>query len=119
SVEELLSHADFVSLHVPLAESTAGLINAERLQLMPKRAVLLNFSRAEIVDEDAVLAALESGQLRYYVCDFPSARLRGHERVIALPHLGASTDEAEDNCAVMGEDQLRDYLEDGTILTTV
>src|SRR5699024_7437396 len=97
SVEELLSRADFVSLHVPLIDATQGLINASRLKLMRKGATLLNFSRAEIVDEDAVLAALDSGQLRYYVCDFPSGKLRGNSRVIALPHLGASTDAAEDN----------------------
>ncbi|MES1926907.1 phosphoglycerate dehydrogenase [Salinisphaera sp. T31B1] len=119
SVDELLSRSDYVSLHVPLVDDTRGLIDAKRLKLMRKDAVLLNFSRAEIVDEDAVLGALESGRLAYYVCDFPSEKLRGHDRVITLPHLGASTDEAEDNSAVMIADQLRDYLEVGNIRNSV
>ncbi|MBO9470189.1 3-phosphoglycerate dehydrogenase [Endozoicomonas sp. G2_2] len=119
SIDELLSRSDFVSLHVPLVEDTRGLIDAQRIKLMRKGAVLLNFSRAEIVDEDAVLGALESGKINYYVCDFPSEKLRGHERVITLPHLGASTDEAEDNSAVMIAEQLRDYLEVGNIRNSV
>lgn len=119
SVDELLSRSDYVTLHVPLVDDTRGLIDAKRLKLMRKDAVLLNFSRAEIVDEDAVLAALEDGNLAYYVCDFPSEKLRAHERVITLPHLGASTDEAEDNSAVMIADQLRDYLEIGNIRNSV
>ncbi|GAB3682649.1 phosphoglycerate dehydrogenase [Salinisphaera aquimarina] len=119
SVDELLSRSDFVSLHVPLVDDTRGLIDAKRLKLMRKNAVLLNFSRAEIVDEDAVLGALESGRLHYYVCDFPSEKLRGHPSVITLPHLGASTDEAEDNSAMMIADQLRDYLEVGNIRNSV
>jgi len=119
SIDALLSRSDYVSLHVPLVDGTRGLINAERIKLMHKGAVLLNFSRDEIVDEDAVLAALESGELSYYVCDFPSEKLRGNERVITLPHLGASTDEAEDNSAVMVADQLRDYLEVGNIRNSV
>jgi len=119
SVDELLSRSDYVTLHVPLVDDTRGLIDAKRLKLMRKDAVLLNFSRAEIVDEDAVLAALDSGKLAYYVCDFPSEKLRGHARVITLPHLGASTDEAEDNSAVMIADQLRDYLEIGNIRNSV
>lgn len=119
SVEEVLTRSDFVTLHVPLVDATQGLINASSLKLMRKGAVLLNFSRAEIVEEDAVLAALESGQLRYYVCDFPSGNLRGNDRVIALPHLGASTDAAEDNCAVMVAEQVRNYLEVGNIRNSV
>ncbi len=119
SVDELLSRSDFVSLHVPLVDETRGLIDTTRLKLMRKNAVLLNFSRAEIVDEDAVLAALDAGKLRYYICDFPSDTLKGHDRVVALPHLGASTDEAEDNCAVMVAEQLRDYLEVGNIRNSV
>lgn len=119
SIDELLSRSDFVTLHVPLVEDTRGLIDAKRLKLMRKNAVLLNFSRAEIVDEDAVLAALDAGQLSYYICDFPSEKLRGHARVVTLPHLGASTDEAEDNSAVMVADQLRDYLEVGNIRNSV
>src|SRR5699024_4198757 len=119
STDEVLSRSDFVTLHVPLAEGTEGLINASRLKLMRKGATLLNFSRAEIVDEDAVLAALESGRLRYYLCDFPSGKLRGHERVIALPHLGASTDAAENNCAIMVAEQVRNYLEVGNVRNSV
>jgi D-3-phosphoglycerate dehydrogenase len=119
SIDELLSRSEFVSLHVPLVEGTRKLIDADRLKLMRKNAVLLNFSRAEIVDEDAVLEALEAGRLSYYVCDFPSEKLRAHERVITLPHLGASTDEAEDNSAMMIADQLRDYLEVGTLRNSV
>ena len=119
SIDDLLSRSDFVTLHVPLVEDTRDLIDAKRLRLMRKGSVLLNFSRAEIVDEDAVCDALSAGTLAYYVCDFPSEPLRGHERVIALPHLGASTEEAEDNCAVMAAGQLRDYLEIGNIRNSV
>lgn len=119
STDDLLLNSDFLSLHVPLVEGTRGLINADRLKLMPEGAVLLNFSRDEIVVEDDVLDALESGRLNYYICDFPSEKLRGHDQVITLPHLGASTDEAEDNSAVMVADQLRDYLEIGNIRNSV
>src|SRR5699024_9732420 len=119
SVEEVLTRSDFVTLHVPLIDATEGLINTSSIKLMRKGSVLLNFSRAEIVEEDAVLAALESGQLRYYVCDFPSGKLRSNDRVIALPHLGASTDAAEDNCAVMVAEQVRAYLEVGNIRNSV
>lgn len=119
SVEELLRSADFVSLHVPQVATTKHLINAERLSLMRNGAVLLNFSREAIVDVDAVVAALQAKKLRAYVCDFPDARLRGQPGAIALPHLGASTREAEDNCAVMVVDQVRDYLENGNVRNAV
>ncbi len=119
SVDELLSKADFVTLHVPLVDGTRNLINAERIKLMPKGATVLNFARGGIVDDEAVKAALGSGHLHAYVCDFPSNGLKGNDKVIALPHLGASTDEAEDNCAVMIADQLRDYLENGNIVNSV
>ncbi|MEC9407760.1 MAG: phosphoglycerate dehydrogenase [Pseudomonadota bacterium] len=119
SVEELLSRSDFVSLHVPLIDATRSLINAERLGLMKPGATLLNFARAPIVDEAAVLAALQQGRLHRYVCDFPTPEARGHAGVIALPHLGASTQEAEDNCAVMVADQVRDYLETGNVRNSV
>lgn len=119
SVEELLSRSDFVSLHVPLIDATRSLINADRLGLMKPGATLLNFARAPIVDEAAVLAALQQGRLHRYVCDFPTPEARGHAGVIALPHLGASTQEAEDNCAVMVADQVRDYLETGNVRNSV
>ena len=119
SVEELLRQSDFVTLHVPLLDATRGLINAKRVQTMKPGSVLLNFSRDAIVDEDAVLAGLASKHLRNYVCDFPSQKNHGNPAVIALPHLGASTQEAEDNCAVMVAEQLRDYLEHGNLFNTV
>ena len=119
SVEDLLKQSDFVTLHVPLLDATRGLINEKRVQAMKPGSVLLNFSRDAIVDEDAVIAGLASKQLRNYVCDFPSQKNRGNAAVISLPHLGASTQEAEDNCAVMVAEQLRDYLEHGNLYNTV
>lgn len=118
-VDDLMGRADFVSLHVPLNDHTRNLINPSRIDLLKKGAVVVNFSRAPIVDEDAVLAALASGKLRSYVCDFPSNKLLGKKGIILLPHLGASTEEAEDNCAVMVADQIRDYLENGNIRNAV
>lgn len=119
SVDELLSRSDFVSLHVPLVEDTRGLIDTKRLKLMRKGASLLNFSRDAIVDESAVLQALDEDRLCAYICDFPTQANKAHPKVIALPHLGASTDEAEDNSAVMVADQIRDYLEVGNIRNSV
>ena len=119
SVDEILRGAQFVSLHVPLVAATRGLIGAERIAHLRDGAVLLNFSRDGIVDADAVLASLAAGRLGSYVCDFPAAALLRHPQVIALPHLGASTREAEDNCAVMVVDQLRDFLEHGNITNAV
>ena len=119
SVEELLKHSDFVTLHLPLLDATRGLINAERVRAMKVGGVLLNFSRDAIVDSDAVLAGLASKHLRCYVCDFPAQKLQGQANVVALPHLGASTEEAEENCAVMVVDQVRDYLEHGNLTNTV
>lgn len=119
TIEEVLKKADMVTVHVPLIESTKNLVSADRIALMKNRAVLLNFARAGIVDEEAVLAALEAGEIRGYVCDFPSPTLHAHPKVIALPHLGASTIEAEANCAVMAADALRDFLENGNITNSV
>jgi len=119
SVEDLLKHSDFVTLHVPLLDATRNLIDEKRLQAMKTGSVLLNFSRDAIVNSDAVLAALAAKNLRAYVCDFPAGKTQNHSGVIALPHLGASTQEAEDNCAVMVVDQLRDYLEHGNITNAV
>ena len=119
SMDELFSRADTITLHVPLMDATRALVNETRLKLMPKDGVILNFSRGEIADEAAILAALASGKLKSYVCDFPSRKLMGNDKVIALPHLGASTEEAEVNCAVMVADTLRGYLENGVIRHSV
>ena len=127
SVAEILKSCDFVTLHVPLVDATRGLINAENLHTLRSDAVVLNFSREGVVDERAILAALAQKKLRNYVCDFPSAAMsgsgvngaKGANGVIVLPHLGASTKEAEDNCAAMVVDQLRDYLENGNIQNAV
>ena len=119
SIEDLLRQAEFVTLHVPLLDVTRNLIDARRLSLIRVDASLLNFARAAIVDEEAVVAALRARRLKYYLCDFPSARLEGEPGAIALPHLGASTEEAEQNCAIMAVDQLREFLEHGTIANAV
>jgi D-3-phosphoglycerate dehydrogenase len=119
SVDELIKEADFVTFHVPLIEATKNLLNTQRLAAMKDGSVVLNFARNGIVDEDAVLAAIESGKLNAYVCDFPAEKLKRNERVITLPHLGASTAEAEDNCAMMVADQLKDFLENGNIRHSV
>jgi D-3-phosphoglycerate dehydrogenase len=119
SVEDVLQRAQLVTLHVPLVPATRHLVDAARLRLMRPQAVLLNFSREGVVDDAAVVAALDAGQLGSYVCDFPHAAILRHPRVIALPHLGASTREAEDNCAAMVADQLRDFLEHGNVRNAV
>ena len=119
SIDDLLSRSDFVSFHVPLTDETRHMVNAERIKTMKQGAVLLNFSRDGILDDDAVVTALDQGHLYAYCCDFPSNLLKDHPRVIALPHLGASTKEAEDNCAVMVADQVRDYLENGAVINSV
>ncbi len=119
SVAEVLKSAHFISLHVPLVDATRHLVNAHNIGLLRPGAVLLNFARDGVVDEAGVLAALQAGGLAWYVCDFPSRATLAHERVIALPHLGASTREAEENCAVMVIDQLRGYLEHGNIANAV
>lgn len=119
SVDDLMSRSQFVSVHVPLLDATRGIVNADRLKLLKKQGVILNFAREAIVDEKAVIEALNAGTLHAYVCDFPSNALKGNPRVIATPHLGASTNEAEDNCAVMVADQLREFLERGNITNSV
>jgi D-3-phosphoglycerate dehydrogenase / 2-oxoglutarate reductase len=119
SIEEVLRHADFVSLHVPLLPVTRGLIDEKRLAVAKPGSVLLNFARDAVVDENAMRSALRSGRLKYYLCDFPSGALLGEPNVVALPHLGASTAEAEENCAAMVVDQVREYLEHGTIVNAV
>ncbi len=119
SVADVLKNSDFVTLHVPLVAATRDLVNADNVALMRRGAVLLNFSREGVANEAAVLAALSAKQLGCYVCDFPSASINQHPQVIALPHLGASTREAEENCAIMVVDQLRDYLEHGNVVNAV
>ena len=119
SVDDLVARSDFITFHVPLTDMTRGMINADRLKLMKKRGVLLNFARNGIIDDEAVVAALNEGRLYAYVCDFPSNLLKDHPRVITLPHLGASTAEAEENCAVMVADQVRDWLENGNVSNSV
>ncbi|MBL8471218.1 MAG: phosphoglycerate dehydrogenase [Rhodocyclaceae bacterium] len=119
SVAEVLRNSNFVSLHVPLLPATRNLINAKALDTAKQGMVLLNFSREGVVDDAAVLAALEARRLRAYVCDFPGAHLHRQPGVITLPHLGASTREAEDNCAIMVADQLREFLEHGNISNSV
>ena len=119
SLEDLFARAEAITVHVPLNEATRGLVNAKRLALMKPGGMLLNFARAGIVDDAAVIAALDAGQLRGYVCDFPNNALKEHAKVITLPHLGASTAEAEENCAVMAADQLREFLENGNVRNSV
>jgi D-3-phosphoglycerate dehydrogenase len=119
SIEELLTHVDYVSFHVPLVDETRHMINAERLRLMRDNAIILNFARHGVVDDAAVVAAIDAGRIYAYVCDFPNNLLKMHPRVIALPHLGASTHQAEENCAIMVADQVREFLENGNVRNSV
>ena len=119
NLAHLLKRADMVTVHVPLNDTTKGMIGAEELRGMHKSSVLVNFARGPIVDESAVIEALESGKLRGYVCDFPSPNLNKRDHVVTLPHLGASTHEAEENCARMAADQIKAYLENGAITNSV
>ncbi len=119
SAEELFREADFVSFHVPLIEATKNMLNAKSMAAMKDGAVIMNFARDGIVNDTDVLAAINAGKIGAYVCDFPTTELQGNERVIALPHLGASTAQAEDNCAVMIADQLKDFLQNGNIRNSV
>ena len=119
SIEELLAKVDYVTFHVPLVDATRNIINADRLKLVRDNVVILNFSRNGVIDDEAVVAAIDAGKVYAYVCDFPSNLLKNHPRVITLPHLGASTQQAEENCAVMVAEQVRDYLENGTVRNSV
>ena len=119
SLDDLFARSDIITVHVPLTDATRGLVSEARLRLMRRGSSILNFARAPIVDERAILAALEQGQVATYVCDFPTRVLKDHPRVVALPHLGASTGEAEENCAMMVADTLRDYLENGNVRNSV
>ncbi len=119
TLSALFARCDYISLHLPVLDSTRGLINSELMGAMRPGTCLLNFARQEIVDESALLKALDSGHLRSYIADFPSPQLIGRNDVILMPHIGASTDEAEDNCAIMAAEQLRDFLENGNIRNSV
>ena len=119
TLDDLLARADAISVHVPLVDGTSGLINADRIKAMKEGVVVLNFSRDKIVDEDAIVDAIDNKKVGSYVCDFPSNRLKNHDRVITLPHIGASTQEAEDNSATMVVDQVMDYLENGNLHNSV
>jgi len=119
SMEALLAEVDYLSLHVPAIAPTLNMINADTLKLMKPTAVVMNFARGGIVDQQAVVDALDAGELKQYVCDFPEPCLIGHEKVVAVPHIGASTAEAEENCARMAVDQLKNYLEKGNVINSV
>ncbi len=119
SLDDLFARADIITVHVPLNDQTRGLVSAARLALMRKGGVVLNFARAPIVDDQAVIASLDAGHLHGYVCDFPKNGLKDHPKVVTLPHLGASTGEAEENCAVMAAETLRDFLENGNLRNCV
>jgi D-3-phosphoglycerate dehydrogenase len=119
SIDDLLTKSDFVTIHVPLTDQTRHTISADRIKLMKDNAVVLNFSREGIIETEAVCEALDSGKLHAYVCDFPNNYLKNRDKVIALPHLGASTVEAEENCAIMVANQLRDFIENGNIRNSV
>jgi len=119
SLDDLFTRSDAITVHVPLNEQTKNLVNEGRLKLMKKSGIILNFARAGIVDADAIVAALDAGRLHSYICDFPTNALKDHAKVVTLPHLGASTGEAEENCAVMVAEQVRDFLENGNIRNSV
>jgi D-3-phosphoglycerate dehydrogenase len=119
SLDDLFARSDAISVHVPLNDQTRKLVNDARLKLMKKSGIILNFARAAIVDDQAIVAALDAGRLHSYVCDFPNNALKDQPKVVTLPHLGASTGEAEENCAVMVAEQVRDFLENGNIRNSV
>lgn len=119
TLDRLFKESNFVTVHVPLIDATRGMINAERLALMPDGGVVLNFARGGIVDDAAAIGALDHGNLHAYITDFPTPELIAHPKVVALPHLGASTSEAEENCAIMVAENVRDYLENGNIRFSV
>ena len=119
SLDDLFTRSDAITVHVPLNDQTRKLVNEARLKLMKKSGIILNFARAPIVDDQAIVAALDAGRLHSYICDFPNNALKDHPKVVTLPHLGASTGEAEENCAVMVAEQVRDFLENGNIRNSV
>lgn len=119
SLDHLFSQCDAITVHVPLIDATRGIVNADRLKMMPKGGIVVNLARGGICDDAAVLASLDKGHTACYVIDFPTAALMKHPKVLAFPHLGASTNEAEENCAVMVADSVRDFLQDGTVINSV
>ncbi|WP_016957523.1 3-phosphoglycerate dehydrogenase family protein [Catenovulum agarivorans] len=119
SLNALLSRSDYVTLHVPAVEATIGFINDDAFAALKQGAKLINLARGELVNEQAVINALDTGKLAYYIADFPTEKLIAHDKAILFPHLGASTVEAEENCAVMGAKQLIDFLENGNIVNSV
>jgi D-3-phosphoglycerate dehydrogenase len=119
TLDQLFQKSDAVTCHIPLVEETKNLVNRDRVSLMRNGGVIINFSRSGVVDDAAVMAALDSGKLHTYVSDFPTAALIAHQKVVALPHLGASTTEAEENCAIMVAENLKDYLENGNVRFSV
>lgn len=119
TLDQLFQHADFVTCHVPLIDATRRIVNSDRIALMNDGAVLINFARDGVVDDDAAIAALDSGKLHAYVTDFPTPELIAHPKAVTLPHLGASTGEAEENCAIMVAENVKDYLENGNIRFSV
>jgi D-3-phosphoglycerate dehydrogenase / 2-oxoglutarate reductase len=119
TLDQLFQKADAVTCHVPLVDATKNLVNRDRIALMNKGGILINFARGGVCDNPSVLAALDSGKLHAYVCDFPTPELIAHPKVVALPHLGASTAEAEENCAIMVAENVKDYLENGNIRFSV
>jgi D-3-phosphoglycerate dehydrogenase len=119
TLDRLFKKSNAVTVHVPLVETTHHLVNRDRLALLPPGGVLINFARGGVVDNDAALAALDSGHLHAYVCDFPTPALIVHPKVVTLPHLGASTTEAEENCAIMVAETIKDYLENGNVRNSV
>lgn len=118
-MEEIYQECDIITIHVPLMDATKGMINKEALDQMKDGVILLNFARDLLVDEKAVLESIKSGKVRKYVSDFPNPTTAGQEGCIVIPHLGASTEESEDNCAVMAVKQMKDYLENGNIANSV
>jgi len=119
SLDEVLAHSDYITFHVPLMDETKNLLNDTRIKKMKEGVVVLNFSREEIVNEDSILSGIDNGKIYAYVCDFPTNKLKNHSRVVTLPHLGASTEEAEENCAIMVVDQVKDFLQNGNIKNSV
>lgn len=119
ALDEMLPKCDYISIHVPALESTKHMIGEKQFAMMKKETCFLNFSRDSLVDDDALLAAINSGIIKKYITDFPNDKLIGNNGIVCLPHLGASTDEAEELCAIMAADQLIEYLENGNIINSV